>query len=688
MFPPNLTTRQILILRYLHPLGEYQEFLSHVFENNALELILTYVNVRETKEARLAFEALKYLASLLCHKKFCIEFIHCKGLEALLEVPRPSIAATGVSICLYYLGYCEEAMERICLLPKYIVSSLVNYALWLLECSHDSGRCHATMFFGSTFQFKVILEEFDAQDGLRKLHNVISTLPILLSENNSPPLNEDAECAARQIVRHVCLAYKRYLEAHLYIKVEQIRRAQMRPSDRHTQTIATLPSYKAYKSSQEEVQQQIETLLQSMPFRGHWTPVDQLLKLGGIMLLLKVIALAYEWNYSGRAETVRHALDVLAIACVTPKVQLLFCERVDLPEESITHGINIILGAAEGEIVADADVQKAALRVIVNCVCAPINRVGGTLARYSSNSTNSPSKKTKLKSSEDLIQKVWESVRSNCGIMVLLQLMNVKTPITDADAIRTLACKALAGLARSETVRQILSKLPMFTNGQLQSLMRDPILQEKRQEHVTFQKYALELLQRLSGNWKKAAYDLDASLINIHKANVVAQTKIHFNDRQLLQLIHQHLASKGYAETAAMLLKEAHLSNSLTSGTPHPPAKFSYTSPGTPRSRIPFQSPLNRSLSVTDSSSTSALSPTIKLIKKTHQLPMSHALENSRLQKQIYGEPHLKLLKPDKMTEMPESRITLDSIITEYLTNQHALCKNPTATCPPFNLFV
>lgn len=53
--------------------------------------------------------------------------------------------------------------------------------------------------------------------------------------------------------------------------------------------------------------------------------------------------------------------------------------------------------------------------------------------------------------------------------MVLLQLMNVKTPITDADCIRTLACKALAGLARSDTVRQIVSKLPMFTNGQLQS---------------------------------------------------------------------------------------------------------------------------------------------------------------------------------------------------------------------------
>lgn len=33
------------------------------------------------------------------------------------------------------------------------------------------------------------------------------------------------------------------------------------------------------------------------------------------------------------------------------------------------------------------------------------------------------------------------------------------------------------------------------------------------------------------------------------------------------------------------------------------------------------------------------------------------------------------------------STITLDSIITEYLTNQHALCKNPMVTCPQFNLF-
>lgn len=32
--------------------------------------------------------------------------------------------------------------------------------------------------------------------------------------------------------------------------------------------------------------------------------------------------------------------------------------------------------------------------------------------------------------------------------------------------------------------------------------------------------------------------------------------------------------------------------------------------------------------------------------------------------------------------------VTLDSIVTEYLRKQHALCKNPVVTCPPFDLFM
>ncbi len=94
MHPLKDPMRQILILRYLTPMGEYQELLVHMFEQNALGLILNYIDFDEIRDSRLSFEALKYLGALLCHKKFAIEFIHGQGLHRLLEIPRPSIAAT------------------------------------------------------------------------------------------------------------------------------------------------------------------------------------------------------------------------------------------------------------------------------------------------------------------------------------------------------------------------------------------------------------------------------------------------------------------------------------------------------------------------------------------------------------------------------------------------------------------
>lgn len=54
-------------------------------------------------------------------------------------------------------------------------------------------------------------------------------------------------------------------------------------------------------------------------------------------------------------------------------------------------------------------------------------------------------------------------------LQVLLKTLNVKTPLIDADQLRMLACKALVGMARSETIRQIIGKLPPLNNGHLQS---------------------------------------------------------------------------------------------------------------------------------------------------------------------------------------------------------------------------
>lgn len=321
-----------------------------------------------------------------------------------------------------------------------------------------------------------------------------------------------------------------------------------------------------------------------------------------------------------------------------------------------------------------------------------------------------------------MISKVWESVRSNNGIIVLLHLMEIKVPITDADCIRGLACRAMAGLARSETVRQIISKLPLFTNGLLQSLMRDPILQEKRAEHVQFQKYALELLERVSGK-TKTSNQLDASLTNIHKANVVAQTKIQFNEQQLYELMYEHLLARGLTESAAVLHREANLPTSASANKSisvyHSP--FSFRTPNTPGGRLRIRNKpndLNAALSAAaDSSpsttdqaaSTSAASngsrtdvddqthiTPIKLIKKTATpsqtivgQPSQQQQQQRSLQKQISSLDVAPIFPgPGARAQPAASNITLETIITEYLTNQHALCKNPMSTCPQFDLIL
>lgn len=102
--------------------------------------------------------------------------------------------------------------------------------MWLLERSHDSSRCHATMFFGLAFPFRSLLELFDQQDGLRKLLNVMSTLDVFVRGSNSDSAtpSDDQVFASRQTARHVCVALKRYFEAHLAHKADHLRRSHTR----------------------------------------------------------------------------------------------------------------------------------------------------------------------------------------------------------------------------------------------------------------------------------------------------------------------------------------------------------------------------------------------------------------------------------------------------------------------------
>lgn len=218
--------------------------------------------------------------------------------------------------------------------------------------------------------------------------------------------------------------------------------------------------------------------------------------------------------------------------------------------------MSIVLVVAEGEVfVNDAEIQKSALQVVINCVCAPDKRIS-SIGKFISGAPRRRLPQSH-RTNESVLAKMWNVVQSNNGIKVLLSLLTIKMPITDADQIRALACKALVGLARSTTVRQIISKLPLFSSGQIQQLMKEPVLQDKRNDHVRFCKFAAELIEQVSG--KPLLIGTDVSLARLQRANVVAQTRITFPEKELLLLIRNHLLSKGLTDTASALTKEADL---------------------------------------------------------------------------------------------------------------------------------
>ena len=47
----------------------------------------------------------------------------------------------------------------------------------------------------------------------------------------------------------------------------------------------------------------------------------------------------------------------------------------------------------------------------------------------------------------NVLQEMWNTVRANNGIMMLMKYLTIREPITHADRIRTLACQVCTGLS-------------------------------------------------------------------------------------------------------------------------------------------------------------------------------------------------------------------------------------------------
>ncbi|KAK2180243.1 hypothetical protein NP493_452g02036 [Ridgeia piscesae] len=236
--------------------------------------------------------------------------------------------------------------------------------------------------------------------------------------------------------------------------------------------------------------------------------------------------------------------------------------------------------------------------------------------------------------------------------------------------------------------------------------MKEPILQDKRLQHVKFCKCASELIESVLGKPQNAS--IEASLERIRKADVVAQTKIIYQEKELLQLIHDHLLAKGLQGAAEYLQREAELPGcSILPPCPimHAGVTVSasslLTSPKTVRhhavtSTMTPQSSHHGNHKPVCSTPTGGGPVKLNIINCKTPQPVSHARTQKIIQAKndcvsnYYHQSPLSssstLAKKVTGTMCHEPSVSLDEIITEYLRKQHASCTNPVVTCPPFSL--
>ncbi|CAG9538905.1 unnamed protein product, partial [Cercopithifilaria johnstoni] len=624
------------------------------------------------------------------------------------------------------------------------------YALWLLEHSYESGRAGSSMFFTHAFQFRPILERFDDYDGPRRLFNYISTLT-LLQEDSENVLSDEHLYTSMQAIRNTCMAFRSYMAAHIFVKVEHLKRTHVSrlqclkdiviPSCVHG-----LPANKGMHLDDENLKTCVWILLHTLGLHSSWRPVEELKRLGVIRTMYYLVGTANSWNGGSKIEILKMSLDVLWMCSAVPRIQMDICESTLKIREQNVESVGTILEFCEGEMIADSEVQFAALRVIINCVCAPLERHSGRLAispstsdtlvhssdsRTSCRSVGTPYKIRKQRKAqmEFFLEKVWSTVRRNNGIMILKKLLYTETPITEADALRGIACQALNGLARSESVRQILEVMPLISNSELCGLMREPVLQERRAEHARFCEQAHLLIEKIT---KKRIHDFPKDLTKekLWKWHIVAHTKVVYNDKELLQLIHQHLIKKGLLKTADNLKNEASLPDipaSRVSTRLHSigalPKRFENTFSdinsdivsgktlilstfgGSSRHRKSEQStipaimakrtPVNEQRDQIATLASTPISKSAKVLNITGRRhfdgspPGTSFVSSSSIdlkKVEVTGSSG-NVMNPQLPSAMPVPPKDLDEIVTDFFRKQHSTCCNPVSTCPPFSLY-
>ncbi|THD20911.1 HIV-1 Vpr-binding protein [Fasciola hepatica] len=965
-----------LSIAYLLPLAEYQDLMPFMYNGGILELIYVYVS-REAaaRDIRLTFEALRLLGSLMCHRCVYLEFVEKEGLRAVLKVPRPSVAATAVSVVLYYTAYFEDAMERVCQMPVSILTDLIKYALWLVECSHPSARCYSLFFINLVVCYGVPFELFEAQNGLVYLYNAICVLPLRLTEDNPQTLKDTTSW---HVVRASLFAIRRFLEISLLLWIDKVDPSLSSLFDEPPRAVAAA-GYRPITFSSEQFSRLLTLLIARIRPDTVWQPTQQLKECGAISVLYRIIARnVYAHNsWPCRNECTRLAVDILNLMCITYDLadeiasanvfsfptgistaaflstsplfsslnavgdsprsaagsadvtvhlpspngpglgrsergglinQLLeIVEQVggssttgswdfgsrrtgansrrarprnelrdragasgdgnetpadgrstapgdrvppargasgsdaaaaaatgdDDPMISASetdervNGLHMLFSISREDDGWDVAVHKSVLAFICTLVYRPITEhehpdnpipattvlsqlpgsIGpgasnmspppassGTVAStglnsYASSRLGTPPFKAPHRSSvlssgrlnrkrryDELTTQplfitslpldgpisqpttpplssqaspvprhsvcpsvtniysesgipvpigrqpqtrllyrqacLWSIVRRQHGLMALLYHLETKQPISEADSIRTLACRGLVGLARSEEVRSMLAKMPLFTKALLQLLMKEPILPDRLTEHAEFCRYATMLIRLVVGTLSDGVLSGDMSLERVRRAEIVAKTRIQWDHEELLELIYRHLLAKGLHESAETLQREARL-KVIHNAPSQLPLYDDFSRP--PGETPPYQptpgsvsTDLNSSLTVqedhpvgnnvTDLTSQGELvgpggdstaevppTPNLRLVKV--RSVTTPAVQTPKPYRDRFERPSIPNMYLKPISHQPVPEMTLSKVVESFLLHQHAQCPHPVSVCPKFSLY-
>ncbi|XP_022562147.2 DDB1- and CUL4-associated factor homolog 1 [Brassica napus] len=621
-------------IQCLEILGEYVEVLGPVLHEKGVDVCITLLERTSQLEDSFALspllpDVMKLICALAAHRKFAAMFVDRGGLQKLLAVPRVTETFYGLSSCLYTIGSLQGIMERVCALPSDLIHQLVKLAIELLDCSQDQARKNAALFFAAAFVFRAILDAFDAHNSLQKLLAILKdAASVRTGANSDRSAPEVMTSSEKQMAFHTCFALRQYFRAHLLLLVDSIRPSRSgRGGVRNVSNVRA--AYKPLDISNEAVDAVFHQLHKDRKLgptfvRTQWPAVNNFLASSGHVTMLELCQTPPVDRYLH--DLLQHAFGVLHIVTSIPDGRKAI---VSATLSNNRAGIAVVLDAANiSNSIVDPEIIQPALNVLINLVCPPPSLSnkpplaqnhqpvsGQATARPSTDAAadtqstgNAPPTPVAPASSglvgdrriflgagtgsaglaaklEQVYRLAREAVRGNDGIKILLKLLQPRiyvNPPAAPDCLRALACRVLLGLARDDTIAQILTKLEVGKS--LSELIRDAGGQSSGTDQVRWQaelaQVALELIGILTNsghaNTLTASDATTPTLRRIERAAIAAATPITYDSKELLLLIHEHLQASGLGETASALLKETQLSP-LPSLAPPSSVAFSAT---------------------------------------------------------------------------------------------------------------